>query len=274
MSRERILIEHLAELARTCPDISLIVLGPLGHALLPNKASLAESLGQRPPQPLVARDLELGVQLAVFQDSKLQTDLRTALDGLGYTVKTPFWEFEKAASAHLSVTLELVARTPSPEDHVPQNNLRIGAGALHARNCKEAFSLEEGAHEIQIVDGATILLPHPYAELNMAVRRAHDWLTFRENPWPLRQDQAPPERSSAYYCCQIVASATETDIYEAASLAKGWSTHPVALALKKEAQILFGNRLSPGWIAARQQGMPDLHAELWLAMRTMLGIPG
>ncbi len=277
-------IRHLLDILKIASPDCFILGGGLGlnikrsHLVYHEVPTLVAEL----PEARATTDIDLFLKLDVFLKSEQGQALRVVLDELQYTVHTAKWRFGKPFDPLLpgaEVFVDLLARLPNEGESVRVRNRRVGSrshSGLHGRETPEAFAVEAAPLQVDIrnADGiaARVLVPHPYAWINMKVRAAHDWHRYRNHPWPLGQNQKPPSGKHVFDAALIIAMLTEEELAEARDLAATWRTHPIASDIREEAAVLFGEPTARGWLEARRQNMVDDHDLIWSAMREVLGI--
>lgn len=170
-----------------------------------------------------------------------------------------------------------MARKPrEDEDNIKVAPPRVGKGqALHGRLTPEAFAIDDAPQMVPVqglrTDGkiirSTILLPHPYAWLNMKVRASADWLTSGEVDREKR-------RKHVFDVYTLVAMLRQEDLEKAKELQEKYASCEEAKQVRRVMRTIFGHSTSPGFTEAERQALRRLDHELfWDGLRLMLGSP-
>ena len=252
------------------------------------KQQYLQILGERTLIPAVppARatvDLDFFLRMELFVQKERGKAVRTLLDRLSYQEHTPQWQFGKplrgGASEEDKVKVDLLARTPTPEESVRVKAFRVGSGAdisLHGHETPEAFAVEDNPLLIQVTgeqtDGvlieAEVFVPHAYAWLNMKVKAAHDWLRGERG----ETKKKPFREKHAFDVYVLTAMLRGAELDEAAGMAKRYSENPLASEIRANAEELYGERGAPGFReATRQTGAAPMDYDtfregLWVAL--------
>lgn len=278
------LVGHLIDLVQGTPPGSFILVGGLGMAL--KRAHLTrqgeKTLAAELPQARVTTDIDLALRIEVLADVVRANSIREVIDQLEYEPVNPNWQFHKLllpADNQTRFTLDLQAKLPEDESNVRADAVRVGKAkglGLHGRTTPEAFAVEHSPQAIPISrDGreAQVLVPHPYAWINMKVRAAYDWYQYDQGQITLREGQKPPSEKHLFDVVLLVAMLTNKEIEDCEAIRKGFADLNISGDIRHEAEALFGSVTSRGWTVARQQGSTAFdHETLWEAMRLVLGI--
>ena len=199
---------HLMDIISDPASTGLILAG--GYGIQLKQAHLKE-MGERTviasiPESRATQDIDFFLSLSFFLSSEKGKAVRQLLDRLEYTVvlNSENHRFEKRhkleKQMNNDVIVDFLARQPLLSEAVKSDSFRVGknSGAnLHGRTTVEAFAVEDSpvkltVKTIGVNDGlaiAEVLVPHPYAWINLKVRAAHDWL-LRE------RGEKPPKANS------------------------------------------------------------------------------
>ena len=181
------LMARLLELAPATRQSGAIMAGGLG--LLCKRRHLIRT-GQRTiagdpallPEARATLDVDLFLRLEMFVTPGKAAGFLQSIEALGYSVKTPKFQYSVANEDGSETVLDLLSREPQPGDSVSVKPPRVGAGMgldLHAYCTPEAFAVEDEPVAIDLeTDGGVqaVDTAHPYAWANMKVRAARDWL--------------------------------------------------------------------------------------------------
>ncbi len=279
------LLSHLLDIASDPASEDLILGG--GYGIVMKQAYLKEAktrvLIPKMPEARATQDLDFFLRIDLFIQKERGKAVRQLLDRLGYEVRTPKWQFGKpydAAMPDIKVKVDLLARTLLKDENVLLKTPRVGVGSgteIHGRETPEAFAVEEKPIRISLSGFRTdknpvkssILVPHPYAFINMKVKAAHDWLEM-ERGTLARKKNAERHVSDVY---MLTAMLTETELDEAAELAKRFESVPIAKEIRESASELYGDLASPGVIEVQRQLKGEMDHPLFCrALRFSLGI--
>lgn len=283
------LLPHLLDLLADPAADSLILAGGFGLRLKQEhlRQSGARTLVDQFPAARATQDLDFFLRIELWSERDRGTALRAALDRLGYRERVPHLKFEKPlasdGSEGRSVKVDLMARTPLPQEDIPVSRAkdparhpsRVGSGLgvdLHGNETPEAFAVEDSPVPLRIsgatTDGtpveATVYVPHPYAWLNMKVKAADDWV---RRPKPFSEKHA-------FDVYLLTAMLTAEEISQARNLAARHGDRPLATQIRAAAGHLYGTPTAPGFEEAQRQADSALdHAVFWEALQAVLGIP-
>ena len=235
------------------------------------------------PTARATQDLDLFLNMEIWIEKEKGKAIRTLLDGLDYQViqGSENWQFGKLpepTTQRLQLKIDLHARAPRPDERVKHDGRRVGQGiGLHGRETTEAFAIDDRPTLIQVsgrrTDGgqvqAAVLVPHPYASLNMKVKAAHDWLrvTRRETA---QRAQSPKHVLDVYL---LIAMMLPQEFEECQSLAAQYANHPMAQENRRNASDLFADPNGRGSIEVQRQidDLPYDYTTFWDALRGVLG---
>jgi len=260
------LMPHLMDIVSDPASEGLILAGGFGMRLKQFNLERTEERTLITPFPNTRPtvDLDFFLRIELFIRKEDGKAVRSLLDRLEYSEKSPQWQFEKPQSQESperEVIVDLLARDPNPtKELVKIKEFRVGSGAkigLHGHETPEAFAVEDSPQPIRVTglrtDGraaeATVFVPHPFASLNMKVTAAHDWLRY------VRGELTDRERSEkhAFDVYTLVAMLTEQELAEGIGLAAKYADHPLAQANKEHIQELYSSPDARGFLAVRQQ---------------------
>ena len=278
------LLAHLLDIASDPASGDLILGGGYGIRMKQRYLRQSESKTLIPaiPDARATQDLDFFLPMAFFIQKQRAQAIRALLDRLDYQEYTPRWQFGKSIDVNtpeIKMKIDLLARTPRQLEDVPVKRPRVGAGTgmnIHGRETPEAFAVEDMPLRIPLTgtcsDGrqveATILVPHPYASLNMKVMAAHDWLQMRHGAQPVK----PNSERHVFDVYMLIAMFTEAELAESESLAEKYRTLPIAEDIRANAKQLFGAASSPGITELRRITASELDYSLfWAALTTALG---
>ena len=224
------LLSHLLDIASDPAAADLILGGGFGIRVkqIYLKAQGLRTLVPSVPEARATQDLDFFLQMALFIQKERGGAIRTLLDRLAYQEYTPKWQFGKpfdTAKPDIKVKVDLLARTPLEGENVRMKRPRVGVGTgmeIHGRETPEAFAIEDMPFRVPLSgirpDGTevntSILVPHPYASLNMKVKAAHDWLLMERGARP-RKDNAERHVFDVF---MLIAMLTETELGESVEL--------------------------------------------------------
>lgn len=264
------LMPHLMDvLAR--PELGgLILAGGFGIRVKQEFLAQTQARTLISPFPLARAtgDLDLFLRMEVFGNVQRKDDMRRAIDELGYEPTQRNWQFRKPLGERYptrSVTLDLLSRRPQQGENVRFKDPRVGEGSLHGRDTEEAFAIDVDPIPLPIRDRtsagdeieAVVLVPHPYAWLNMKVRAAHDWLRRQRGEMEAKEFS----EKHAFDVYVLVAMLTEEELLRCGEIAGVFESHKLAAAIRAQAQELFATSASPGFLEARRQVESDLDFE-------------
>ena len=279
------LLAHLLDIASDPASDDLILGGGFGirvkQAYL--KTNSLRTLLPDVPAARATQDLDFFLRLALFVQKERGGAVRRLLDRLAYEEHTPKWQFGKpfdAATPDIRVKVDLLARTPRAGENVRVKSPRVGVGAdinIHGRETPEAFAVEDSPLRVALLgvrsDGAqvsaSILVPHPYASLNMKVKAAHDWLQMEQGA-RARKNNATRHVFDVY---TLIAMLTETELDEAAELAATYESVIIAQNIRVCALALYGTEDAPGVVELRRQVRGEINYPLfWTALQKTVGV--
>ncbi|MDX1934762.1 MAG: hypothetical protein SFU56_19365 [Capsulimonadales bacterium] len=279
------LFPHLLDVLADPASEGLILAGGFGLRLKQEhlRRTGARTLLAEIPPARATQDLDFFLRMELWSDADKGAAVRGLLDRLGYRERVPHLKFEKALAPDArTVKVDLLARTPLPEENIPvrraadptRHPSRVGSGTgidLHGGETPEAFAVEDAPVSVAVsgvaTDGtpveASVLVPHPYAWLNMKVKAADDW-TQRPKPFAEKH---------AFDVYLLVAMLTPDEVAKAETLAARYANHSVAAEVRVAAARLYGEPSGPGFAEAERQASGPLdHGLFWEALRAALGI--
>ncbi len=279
------LLSHLLDIASD-PAANDLILGG-GFGIRVKQIYLREqglrTLIPNIPEARATQDLDFFMQMALFIQKERGKAIRKLLDRLAYEEHTPKWQFGKpfdTANPGIKIRVDLLARTPTSGENVRVKQPRVGVGIgieIHGRETPEAFAVEDMPLRVPLMgarpDGsevtASILVPHPYASLNMKIKAAHDWLQMEKGTRPRKINS---ERH-VFDVYMLVAMLTESELDEAVELAIRYHEVPAAEDIRSCALELFGKIDAPGMVELRRQVSAEINYLLfWEALSKALGI--
>jgi len=278
------LLPHLLDIMSSPASSGLILAGGFGIRL---KQSHLRDTNTRTliapfPEARATLDLDFFLSLSLFVQKERGAAVRQLLDQLGYTEYTPKYQFGKpmnAASLEYKIKIDLLARLPEGED-IQVRTLRVGANSgtdLHGRQTPEGFAVEENPQQIPlrgdnsngVMVETTVLLPNPYAWLNLKVKAAYDWLRAE-------QGEIPPKPGRAKHVFDVyvlIAMLTELELQEASGAATRHENRPLANEIRDCARILYADRNGVGMDEIRRQSNTTIEYEtFWQALSLALGL--
>lgn len=278
------LLPHLLDIMASPASRGLILAGGFGIRL--KQAYLrdtnARTLITPFPEARATLDLDFFLSLALFVQKERGAAVRQLLDQLGYTEYTPKYQFGKpmtAAAPENKVKVDLLARLPEGED-IQVKTLRVGANSgidLHGRQTPEGFAVEDYPQQIPIrghnsngvLVETTVLLPNPYAWLNLKVKAGHDWLRAERGEIPPKPDRA----KHVFDVYVLTAMLTELELQEASSAAARYEQRPLANEIRDCVRALYADRNSVGVDEIRRQANTEIEYEpFWQALSIALGL--
>lgn len=291
----------LVEIAMRPEARNAILAGGLGlrlkRALLIAKGST--TLFDEVPELRATSDLDFLLSLNLWMKADPSTGELTAkafrnmLLDLGYVDALQSWQFKKPMPGreNWAVKVDLQARLPVDGE---RDKVKVKAGQV-GRKMKvnlsglatpEAFAVDDLPIEVALSAGgesASILVPHPYAWLNLKSAAAFDWLNEIRGliapKKPLENgDSRRLKHVSDVYA--VVGMMTEDELLQAQRLALNYAGHEKAIQIRNAAQELYGKIDSPGSTAIRaHQGgewaehFVENYEAFWDALRRVLAIP-
>lgn len=283
------LLPHLLDILEHTAAASLMLTGGFGlnlkrHVLLQVQADTVIDPSDW-PNVRATQDLDFILKMSVFTERQRADDVANLLKNLGYKVDWRNLQFSKPLLPGMDdprVVVDLISRMPTPSENVKSDGTRVGIGKgspVHGRATAEAFAVERSPIAL-LVSGidtagmeveAEVLVPHPFAWLNMKIRAAHEWYEEREGRLDTRKKPRSPKH--AFDVMLIAAMMTLDERQSASLLAQEFRDHPEAMKIREEAKMLFSLPTSPGWIEARRQTGRELdHSAIWETLARTLGI--
>lgn len=259
------LFPHLLDIVSDPASEGLILAGGFGIRL---KQAYLRETGERTlisviPDARATQDLDFFLSLALFVQQERGAAVRALLDRLGYAEYTPKYQFGKPFDAEqpaLKVKVDLLARLPTEKEDVRVKSPRVGAGSgidLHGRETPEGFAVED--HPLRLMvhgtrsDGVEVegklLVPHPYAWINLKIKAAHDWLRMERGEIAHK----PRSERHVFDVYVLIAMLTEIELAVAEKLAQSYAAHPEARRVAECAQELFGRSDASGALEILRQ---------------------
>jgi hypothetical protein len=257
------LLPYLIEIIQ-CPEAEGVILSGgfgirLKQAFL--RSSQQQTLISEVPTARATQDIDLILALDFWIQTEKAKGFKEVLDRLGYVVNQYSWQFRKPiAPENLQhILLDLQARQPRTEERVnvqdrpPQVGRGMGTG-ISGRQTLEAFAVEDSPQSITITTEQgeySVLVPHPYAWLNLKVAAAHDWLKERAGEIPPKTDRETGVSRRLKHVLDVyilVAMLTEVELSEAIQLAETYREHPQAEKIRREAIELWGKPDAAGFL--------------------------
>ncbi|MCX6378956.1 MAG: nucleotidyl transferase AbiEii/AbiGii toxin family protein [Armatimonadetes bacterium] len=278
------LLPHLLDIITDPASEGLILTGGFGIRIKQASLRATEARTLIPvfPEARATQDLDFFLSLSLFVQKERGTAVRALFDRLQYTEYTPQYQFGKpfrSENPEPKVKIDLLARSPSPEEGIRVKGPRVGSGAgieLHGRETPEGFAVEERLLAIPVSgarsDGqevtAQVLVPHPYAWINLKVKAAHDWLRMERGEIARK----PNSEKHAFDVYVLTAMLTESELEAMEEVrAPYWNT-PIRSEIQNYAFDLFGSEQSQGFQTVVQQAnVPTDYATFYEALRSVLG---
>lgn len=283
------LLPHLLDIVEQPGAANMMLTGGFGlnlkrHFLAENQV---ETVVPRSEWPSVraTQDLDFILKMSVFIDRQRADDVANLLKALGYQVDWGNLQFGKPLYDGIEeprLVVDLISRMPTATEKVKSDGTRVGIGKgspVHGRATVEAFAVDRipipviakgrntAGREVQ----AEVLVPHPYAWLQMKVRAAHDWYEEREGRMAIMKKHRSPKH--CFDVALIVAMMTLDELQGASLLVQEFHEHPEAVKIRTEAEVLFSLPTSPGWIEVRRQSGRELdHNAIWSTVTRSLGL--
>jgi len=256
------LMPHLMDIVARPELGDLILAGGFGVRVKQEHLVQTEARTLISPFPLAraTNDLDLFVRMEIFSDSNRRDDTRRVIDDLGYEVTNRNWQFHKPLGENLpgrKVKIDLLSRSPNGGESVKLRPPRVGDGSLHGRDTAEAFAIDLGPIPVPVRGRTTsgveiqgrVLVPHPYAWLNMKVRAAYDWLRMDKGEPPRK----PYSEKHAFDVYTITAMLLEYELEQCREFSLAFANHELAISIRAEAQELFSSPASPALRQVRNQ---------------------
>jgi len=236
------------------------------------------------PPARATQDFDFFLRIELWVQKERGQSVRAMLDRLGYETHSRNWQFGKTFapnSPQHRVKVDLLARHPREGEPVKVKDFRVGSKSgvdLHGYDTPEAFAVEERPKSLEVsgqrsdttlVTGV-VLVPHPYASLNMKVKAAHDWLQMVRGGTKSK----PNAEKHVFDVYILVAMLLNEEIAECGELAAHYADHPMAEENKINAVELFGSQSGQGFTEILRQigGLPYDYATFWEGLREALGI--
>ena len=247
------------------------------------------------PEARATQDLDLFLNVSLWVDEERAVALGAALkdkERLGYKTAIHSWQYWKAlaGSDKGRVILDLMARRPVPGEKVKvkanpkQVGREMGTG-LSGRETPEAFAIDDSPLLLAFPYGGnahSVLVPHPYAWLNMKVRAAYDWLLEQRGllEEKLTKEGDRVRLKHVYDVYVLTAMLTEAERDQSAALARRYVDHEEAQKTRAQAAELYGSVDAAGIgtveAYARRYAGVNLHIDhdlFWQeGLKTALGV--
>lgn len=262
------LMPHLFDILSDPASEGLILGGGFGMRMKQSHIARtgARTLIESVPPARATQDLDFFLRMEMFVKTERGKAFRALLDRLDYEVVRPKMQFGKPFDEGQNdaddrkVKVDLLARRPVEGENVKVKGDRVGEGSgtdLHGRDTPEAFAIDDAPIPLNIegrrTDGGavktTLLVPHPYAWLNMKVKAAHDWLHMT----PEQREKKPNSEKHAFDVYVLIAMLMEEELSQATTLAVKYSANSVAQANKEHIVELYGSAEAPGVLEVRRQ---------------------
>ncbi len=259
------LYPYLFEIAARPEAEGIIVSGGFGMRL--KLAHLLETgaqmLVQEVPQPRATGDLDILLRVPFWIEPERASSIRGMLEQLGYKVILHSWHFRKpfAEIEGRFVKVDLQSRSPLPNEPVKVRRRQVGremGTGLSGFETVEAFAIDYSPVQIPLVlDGAkaNILVPHPYAWLNLKIAAAFDWLQEIEGKLaPKKNSDGDQSRrlKHVYDVPVLVAMMTAEELDQSSAIGKKLLGRTEAQDNLVKAQSLYGSGDSIAMQAANQ----------------------
>ena len=288
-----LLLPHLLDFVGADVAKDLILAGGYGILLkyqhlvennVPTLYSETLDMNIRPTQ-----DMDFFVPLNFWTEMKRAEAVRKHLNKLGYTAEVPNLHFakpwnDKVPEMKMKMKIDLLARLPR-EEKVQVRDMRVGKGPLHARHAAEGFAIDDSPIRVSLRGNnsqgveveAEVLVPHPYAFLNLKVKAAYDWLQEKQGKQAPKPDKRLEKHVADVY--RLVGMLTDAELAEAEKLASQYAAAEDAvirehvLEVQRAAEELFGAGDTPGVREIqRQLRLEKLHPGFQEALWQALGI--
>ena len=267
------LMPHLLDILSEAPFADLIIAGGFGIRVKQERLNqiTAKTLISPFPHARATGDLDIFLNMDIFEDEELGSEIHRVLTKLGYKVRNFNWQFHKPlgdAFPNRTVKIDLLSRQPVTGEDVPVRPIRgkampsppplkVGKGLVHGFQTIEAFALDCDLTRLPVRGRTTaeeeiereVMTPHPYTWLNMKVRAAHDWLKMEQGD----KEKKPFAEKHPFDVYVLTAMLMEDEIERCSELATEFANHKVASEIRAEAHELFAMETSPGSIEARRQ---------------------
>jgi hypothetical protein len=255
------LLPHLLDLLSDPSSENLILGGGLGIRVKQDyiERSGMETLILELPAARATVDLDFFLNLNVFVQIERGKSIRSLLDRCQYTEKEAQWQFIKGESNH-RIQVDLLASEPPPNSQIRADNVRVGKGSgagIHGRFAPEAFAVWNMPTKIQLSgkrsngtgSSASVLVPHPYASVNIKVMATQDWYEMQIG----KRQTKPFSEKHPFDVYLLIAMMTEPELLQSKDLAVAYADHPVAKSIQEFAAELFASPDSLASVEVRRQ---------------------
>ena len=291
------LLPYLFEIAAKPEVQGTVLAGGLGIRLKKEKvvSEGAVTVFDEIPELRATSDIDLLLRIGLWIEPNQAKAFREVLKNLDYKVILHSWHFQKPfhGSDSKRVKLDLQAREPLEDEQVKVKRKQVGkemGTELAGYLTPEAFAVDDMPIEIEIThegELASILVPHPYAWLNLKIAAAHDWMLELkgeiEPKFVLDADGNPTAiRTRVKHVSDVyalVGMMTGEELEQAEALADKYKDHPKAIEIRHAAAELYGSIASQGCqvISTHQGGAWREHLEVnydrfWDALSQALGV--
>jgi hypothetical protein len=256
------LLPYLAEIV-ACPEAQGIILsGGFGmrlkqyHLIQQREAAGGQQITLVVvfPEARATQDLDLFLNVNIWVEIDKAKVLSAAIhEPLGYETATYSWQYRKplAGVENRFVKLDMMARHPRLDEIVKvkgnpkQVGREMGTG-ISGRETREAFAIDDSPILLTFPFGEkehSVLVPHPYAWLNMKVRAAYDWLLERRGlvDAKLTKEGDRVRLKHVYDVYVLIAMLTPEELAQSAALAAKYFDHEEARKTLKQAIELYGS---------------------------------
>lgn len=286
------LMRYLVELASQPEAKGIVLTGGFGMRVKQNdlKRRGVRTLIADLPEARATSDLDIILSLEFWLEPERGRNFRKMLERLSYGVAMYNWQFRKAyeGSPDLFVKIDLQTREPKNDEPLksrkktrPEGVKQIGLGmgtGLGGLALPEGFSVDDKPVQVALDqdEQTVILVPHPYAWLNIKTRAAYDWLGEQRGerkPRVSRDTGVSRRLKHVFDVYVLVAMLTVEELDESVELAQKYFGHAEAKKIRQEAIELFGSPEAPGVAAVRQASVNAIDYELfWEGLSRALGI--
>jgi hypothetical protein len=264
------LLPYLAEIVARPECRGIILSGGFGLRLKQHYLGrLQDAAGGQPitliedvPDARATLDLDLFLNVNIWIDLERAHALGAALKGpLGYETAIHSWQFRKPMTGAINgrVKLDLMARGPRDDEHVnvkgkrgkPQQVGREMGTGISGWHTPEAFAIDDSPISVTFLFGDenySVLVPHPYAWMQMKIRAAFDWLQEQRGLADLKLT-ATGDRvrlKHVYDVYVLTAMLTQGELAECTALAQNYANHEEARKTRAQAIELYGSADAPG----------------------------
>jgi uncharacterized protein (DUF952 family) len=288
------LMPYLLEIISQPEAEGIILAGGFGmrlkqrHLRDSNQTTLLTEL----PEVRATQDIDVFLNLQLWIEKERAIAYRAMLLRLGYEVAVHSWRFRKPYpdTQKRFIKLDIQARTPREGEKVNVRDGQVGKKMgtdLAGYHTPEAFAVDDLPLRLLLsynnVNGS-VLVPHPYAWLNLKVAAAYDWL--RE----VRGERIEPKidletgisrrLKHVYDVYALVAMLTERELEEAADLAVRYADNSMAETIRQQAVELYSDPDGDGIRAIHNYARQSLsrpllisHEQFWQdGLNVALGI--